>query len=116
MLSSSLAETKWHTFSIMSTAGLQAGLGLSRVRSGQDADDLAGQLGVGVGGAGVKALRVNNFAVGLLGGLVKCGVGHIIAVSGDAAPGTSAPASDSALLPCQAATFGMMLGGQDICR
>ena len=61
-------------------AGLQAGLGLSGVGSGQDADDLAGQLGVGVGGAGVEALGVDNLAVGLLGGLVQGGVGHIVAV------------------------------------
>ncbi|MBD9039627.1 MAG: DNA-binding response regulator, partial [Collinsella aerofaciens] len=36
--------------------------------------------GVGVGGAGVEALGVDNLAVGLLGGLVQGGVGHIVAV------------------------------------
>ena len=64
-------------------SGFQTGLGLGGVGRGQDADDLAGQRGVGVGRAGVKALGVNHLAVGLFGGLVQGGVGHVITVGGD---------------------------------
>ena len=68
-------------------AGGQTGLRLRGVGGGQDADDLAGQLGVGVGRAGVEALGIRHAAVGLLRGLVQGGIGHIITVGRDQGQG-----------------------------
>lgn len=42
----------------------ETGLGFCGVRSGEDADDLAGEECVCVGSAGVHTLCINDFAVG----------------------------------------------------
>ena len=74
----------------------QAALDLRRVGSGQDADDLAGQLGVGVGRPGVEAPAVDHLHGGGLGGLVQGAVGHVVAVGGDDADGAVLPVQASA--------------------
>ena len=72
-------------------AGPQAGFHLRRVGPGQNADDLTGQLRVGVGRAGVEGAAIDHLYGGGFGGLVQGAVGHVVAVGGNEADGAVFP-------------------------
>ena len=66
----------------------QAAVYLRRIRTGQDADDLSGQLRVGVCGARIQASSVYHLHGRRLGGLIQGTVGHVVAVGGEDTDGT----------------------------